>query len=143
MKLSTLSILFMAATLIAGCKTEGCTNPDATNWDVDADTNDGSCQFEGSVVIWYGEEVATVKSEFATAYVFYVDGELVGTQAVAMFWNAAPDCGAGGSITIEKNLGSLTSVAAVYEVIDDSGLSVWSGVLNFRANSCEALELTL
>lgn len=129
--------------LFAGCKTEGCTDQNAVNWNSDADTNDGSCTFEGKVVFWYGEEVAIEKGQFATAYSFYVDGQLVGSQAVSMFWNGAPDCDQAASITATKDLGPVTSYAAEYEVIDDAGFVVWSGIVNFQANTCEALELTL
>ncbi len=48
------SILFFAT----GCKKEGCTNQDATNYSSEADDDDGSCSFEGEVVFWYGESVA-------------------------------------------------------------------------------------
>jgi len=99
--------------------------------------------FEGKVVFWYGEEVAIEKGQFATAYSFYVDGQLVGSQAVSMFWYGAPDCDQAASITVTKDLGPVTSYAAEYEVIDDAGFVVWSGIVNFQANTCEALELTL
>lgn len=78
MRTLILSLITAVIILITGCKTEGCTDQNAVNWNSEADTNDGSCTFEGKIVFWYGEEVATVKAEFATAYSFYVDGELVG-----------------------------------------------------------------
>ena len=71
--------IFAVLFFLVGCKTEGCTDQNAVNWNSDADTNDGSCTFEGKVVFWYGEEVAIEKGQFATAYSFYVDGELVET----------------------------------------------------------------
>jgi len=138
--------LILAAALVvlfAGCKTEGCTNIDAENYNIDADSDDGSCLYKGSVVFWYGEEVAVEKSQWATAYTFYVDGEVVGSQAVSVYWNGAPDCGQAASITAEKDLGHVNSLAAEYEVIDDAGYVVWEGIVNFRANTCEAIELTL
>ena len=39
--------------------------------------------------------------------------------------------------------GLSTSLAATYEVVDDWGDTWWSGVLNFEANTCTAVELTL
>ncbi|PCJ81031.1 MAG: hypothetical protein COA49_06940 [Bacteroidetes bacterium] len=128
---------------IVGCKTEGCTDPDAVNWNPDADTFDGSCQFEGRAVLWYGEEVSNTKQEWATSYSFYVDGAIVGSQAVTMFWTGAPDCGQASSITITKDLGNNNSMQSTYEVRDDQGYVVWSGSINFQANTCIAIELTL
>jgi|TARA_B110000914_G_C15286312_1_gene364494 hypothetical protein len=136
------TLLILSITL-AGCKTEGCTDQDAVNWNADADTFDGSCLYEGQAVLWYGEEVATEKQQFATSYSFYSDGQLVGSQAVTMFWTASPDCGQQSSITITKDMGNNTSMSASYEVIDDQGYTVWEGIINFQANTCLSLELTL
>jgi hypothetical protein len=135
--------LLVISISLAGCKTEGCTDLDAVNWNPDADTWDGSCVYEGQAVLWYGEEVATEKQQFATSYSFYSDGQLVGSQAVTMFWTGAPDCGQASSITITKDLGNNTTMNATYEVIDDQGYTVWEGIVNFQANTCIAIELTL
>ena len=143
MRTLILSLMTAVIILITGCKTEGCTDQNAVNWNSEADTNDGSCTFEGKIVFWYGEEVATEKAEFATAYSFYVDGELVGSQAVDVYWTGAPDCDQDASITVTRDLGSVTSYAAEYEVVDDANEIVWSGIVNFQANTCEALELIL
>jgi len=49
------AILFVVLALFAGsCKKKGCTNPDAENFDIEAEENDGSCVFPdtGGVRIW-------------------------------------------------------------------------------------------
>lgn len=138
-----LSVAFMFLLALEGCKIEGCTDADAVNYNMDAEVNDNSCEYSGSVVFWYGEEVSIEKQQWATAYTFWVDGQVVGSQAVSVYWSGAPECGQDGSITVERDLGNVKSLAAEYEVIDDAGFVVWEGVLNFRANTCEAIELTL
>jgi hypothetical protein len=40
-------------------------------------------------------------------------------------------------------MGNNTSMSASYEVIDDQGYTVWEGIINFQANTCLSLELTL
>lgn len=143
MKKVILLLIGAAFFALAGCKTEGCTDPNAINWNPDADTFDGSCTYEGYAVLWYGEEVATSKQEFATSYMFYADGQLVGSQAVSMYWTASPDCGQTSSITITKDMGNNTAMDGTYEVVDDQGFTVWQGVINFQANTCISIELTL
>lgn len=133
----------MCLLALEGCRIEGCTDADAVNYNLDAEVNDNSCEYSGSVVFWYGEEVATEKQQWATAYTFWVDGQIVGSQAVSMYWSGAPDCGQDASITVERDLGNIKTVAAEYEIIDDTGFVVWEGVINFQANTCEAIELTL
>lgn len=47
-----LAILTSAMTLTyTGCKTEGCTDPTATNYDDKADDDDGSCTYERDALI--------------------------------------------------------------------------------------------
>ncbi len=138
-----ITIMAAVALILTGCATEGCIDSDALNYDITADLDDGSCVYEGEAVFWYGQEVAETKGEFATAYSFYVDGILVGSQAVSTYWTAAPDCGQNGSITVTWDLGSSTAYMAEYEVIDDAGYTVWWGNLLIEANTCTALELTL
>lgn len=60
-----------------------------------------------------------------------------------MYWTASPDCGQQSSITITKDMGNNISMSASYEVIDDQGYTVWEGIINFQANTCISLELTL
>ncbi|UKN02676.1 hypothetical protein K6119_04005 [Paracrocinitomix mangrovi] len=45
--LKTISFVFLTSSLIlASCKKEGCTDPEATNYSEEAKKDDGSCQFE-------------------------------------------------------------------------------------------------
>ena len=114
--------VFLGATLVlSGCAVEGCTDPNAVNFNDDATDNDGSCNYSGDVVFWYGQQVAEAKSPFATSYTFYVDNDIVGSQAVSIYWQGAPDCGQNASITVTKDLGISTIYPAVYEVVDDAG----------------------
>ena len=56
---------------------------------------------------------------------------------------AAPDCGQNASITVTKDMGGSKIYPATYEVVDDAGYTIWSGIVNFEANTCTAYELTL
>jgi len=40
------------------CLYGGCIAPDNKYYDPNADVDDKSCRFEGSVILWYGESVA-------------------------------------------------------------------------------------
>ena len=53
------TVVLFAATLIwNGCTTPGCTDPNAENYESVADSDDGSCEYSGDVVFWYGEAVS-------------------------------------------------------------------------------------
>ncbi len=136
--------LVVSALSFAGCQVDGCTDADAVNYDPAADNFDGSCEYEGEIVLWYGQAASAELQDWQSASLnFYVDGQIVGSTATNQYWTSAPDCGANASITITKDMGKATALAATYEVVDDWGDTWWSGVLNFEANTCLAVELTL
>ena len=139
----TVGILLGLALLTTSCKKEGCTAADATNFNVEAKKDDGTCSYEGRQVLWYGESAANgLVLDGATSLTYYVDGQLVGSSAANIYWDVAPDCGQDASLTITKNLGAVKTQAYTYKVLDQTGWEYWSGVLNFNANTCTSLELT-
>ena len=131
-------VMFVAT----GCKKEGCTNPDATNYSSEADDDDGSCKYEGEVVFWYGESVSNgLVADGSNQLTFTVDGNIVGSTASNVFWTSSPNCGQNGSITVTMDLGNSTNLAGNYSVRDQDDFEIWAGVVNFTANTCSSIEL--
>lgn len=56
MVLPTFGLLLFLGT---GCKPEGCTNPSAVNYDVDAEEDDGSCVYPSSVELHFNPKVGS------------------------------------------------------------------------------------
>jgi len=142
-KLLSLTAIFVLCFAFTSCKKEeGCTDKNATNYSVDAEEDDGTCTFKGSVVFWYNQNSsAGLYNDFSESLLFYVDGNLVGSTAVTQYWSGAPSCGSNGSITVEKDLGLVKSKSYNYQVIDDWGDVIWEGNVNIDANSCYQLQL--
>lgn len=136
-------LLFGAMLLVlAGCKKEGCTNPDAVNYSEDAGKDDGTCTFEGSAVFWYGQNTSTqLSNDGAITLTYYVNDNVVGSSATSVFWTASPTCRQNGSVTVTVDLGNATNKSYTYRVQDQDGWVYWEGVQNFTANTCEAVEL--
>lgn len=142
MKKVILGLLVLGTTVMTSCKKEGCTDPDSTTYNADAKKDDGTCNFQGEVVFWYGQtESNLLVNDGATTLTFYVDGEIVGSTATSVYWTASPTCGSNASITVTKNLGGVKTQSYSYRVEDQTGWEYYNGTLNFNANSCFALEL--
>lgn len=139
-------ILMGTALLFIGlmsCKKEGCTDIDATNYDLDAKKDNGTCTYEGNTIFWYDEDVANyLVSDGAISLTYYVDNNIVGSSAANVYWSGtSPDCGTTGLVTVSKNLGGFKTQAYAYEIVDQDGWIYWQGTLNFNANTCFSLQL--
>ena len=135
--------LFSIAVIFNSCKKEeGCTDKNAANYSVDAEEDDGTCTYKGSVVIWYNQATsAGLQLDLSSSLTFYVDGLIVGSTATSQYWTGGPSCGANGSITVEKDLGLVKSKSYTYQVKDDWGDVIWDGNVTIDANSCYQLQL--
>jgi hypothetical protein len=141
-KFLSVGLMIASATLFTSCQKEGCTDLDATNYSSKAKKNNGSCNYEGSVVFWYGQQVSSfLQDDDAITLTYYLDGQVVGSSATSVFWSASPNCGQNGSVTVTKDLGGSKSKAYTYSVKDQTGFEYWSGVVNVSANTCLAIEL--
>jgi hypothetical protein len=145
LKLTFTTLLFSSLLMLSSCtKEQGCKDGNAVNFDSEAEEDDGSCTYEGQVVMWYGEAVAgsLVENEI-TSLTYYVDGQIVGSSAASIFWTSAPTCEQNSSITVSKDLGNSSNLSYTYSVESDAGEVIWEGIANFTANTCTSLELAL
>lgn len=84
--LSLVFILFAGFSLtLSSCKTEGCTNPDALNYDPKADEDDGSCDLgQGTVMMHFhdkwGDDPFTLGNDYTLA-----DGRVVNLNIVRFY----------------------------------------------------------
>ena len=147
-KISLVKYFFMVLISVSvfalqSCKTEGCTDPDSVNYNVEADIDDHSCLYEGSVVFWYNEATANnLMAADAQSLTLYVDGSVIGSYATNVYFSSSPDCTAQSVVTVTKDLGSAKSKSYSYKVIDDDDYTWWEGNINVDANTCLAFELT-
>jgi hypothetical protein len=138
-----LGLIIFGTTALTSCKKEGCTDPESVTFSADADSDDGTCKYESNALFWYNQATANgFVSDGATSLTYYVDGQIVGSTSTSVYWTSSPDCGANGSITITKDLGTNKTKVASYSVVDQTGAEYASGTLNFDANTCLKTEIS-
>ena len=139
-----LSFLISVATaLTTSCIKEGCPDREAMNYDVDAKRDDGSCIYQGDVVIWCDELAAAgLVHDGATIMTYYVDGKRIGSAEANIYWTGAPECGQPGSMGVTEEWENSRTHTYSYSVVDQTGWEYWGGSRMLMANTCTKIHLT-
>lgn len=135
----------MAGLGLSSCQKEGCTDLDAVNLDEKAKDDDGSCIYAGTQIFWYGEETALfLYNNGVTSLTFYLNGNVVGSTNAEIYRTVEPSCGDElGTVVVDKDLGSFKTQAYTLSVKAQDNTEIWNTTVNFNANSCNTLELTV
>ena len=139
---SLAAVAVVLTVFISSCEKKGCTDPNAKNYDSSAKSSDGSCTYQGSVVIWADQTFATAAvTAGVTTWNFSINGSPVGSMATSTYFASAPDCGANGAITIVEQLGTQTSQIIVVSVTDQNGAAVATYNVTFVGGACKNWQL--
>tara|TARA_B110000046_G_scaffold137347_1_gene143626 strand:+ start:1292 stop:1738 length:447 start_codon:yes stop_codon:yes gene_type:complete len=138
-----LSILFVLTSIISSCRNEGCTNPDATNYDAAASKDNGSCLLLGEVMFWSICD-SCVDSVELFPYVAVEIGARVEGYMRDVSYASEPDaqnCEARGCVTGTLPTGIHEWTA--YEVYGDYELTdtIGSGDVVINANGCTKVSI--
>jgi hypothetical protein len=135
--------LSFALVFTTSCMQEGCTDPEAANYDKKAVKDDGHCIYRGGVVFWYDEtDCVNLQNDGVISLTLYVDGEIIGSYDASVYWSDAPVCGEHGSITVHKEWENSRTHIYSYSVVDQTGWEHWGDdAVTFEANTCIKLHL--
>lgn len=133
---ATLSVFALA---ITACKKPGCDDETALNYSKKANTNDGSCIYEGTAVFYFKDSTSIHLNDAGiTELKFFVDSQLIGTKFSFEYWIGDPDCGQ--AVTFIKSMKE-PETNYYYHVHDQNGLDVWNGTLTTVGDECVLMEM--
>lgn len=139
-------IAALAALLMFGCaKTEkkGCINKEAYNYCSTCTADDGSCQYSGSLVFWYGEAaVKSLQKDGIKTGNVYIDNQLIGSVSFSIYYKSTPDCTTSGTVNVKKTWKGTPEKSYSYKIVSDTGETIYEGTINFKVGVCLAFELT-
>jgi len=136
--------------LVSSCekKIEGCTDITATNYDNEANTDDGSCvyKYSGKAVFWYDQTTMNQLNSSGAAWIdLFVDGSLAFTWGTPIntYESVAPDCSNNTASSIVKKFEFLSQFGQSYTYVlkKDDGTVLQSLPFFVTANTCTPVEL--
>jgi len=143
--LLSLTSFLILALFLSGCgKTEGCTDPASTNFDPTAHVDNGTCNYEGSVMFWNKQHTAQMLYlDGVENLAYYINGELIATENINNFWNKSevPACGEERTVTKKINLGSSKNKEFTYEIKDaQTNFPYKNGKIDITSGNCLSIE---
>jgi len=137
MKINVILSVLLLSICLCSCKKLGCTDQNAMNFEKEAKKNDQSCAYEGSVGIWFD----TVKAqEYAVdsviTLIYFVDGNNVGTISSGQYSNVLPTCDSPEVLTVEFNMGKVSSAAHSLIVKRETGLVIDNYIFTVEGGKC-------
>jgi hypothetical protein len=146
MKLFLRLLFFISLTIsIDSCHKEtvkGCMDKDSITYNPNATLDDGSCLYEGTVVIWYDKTTAqALSAAHVTALILYLDGLYIPVNQEIVGYTEAPSCNDVGSITLGEDLVHAKSRTSTLVVNDQDNNEYWNELVHFTANTCTKVQL--
>ena len=105
----------------------GCTDATAINYSSQAGVDDGSCEFEGQAIFW------TKQLSSSDTITVSINGTPMGYMTQP--FNHPPDCGSNGTVTIALEPGMYG-----YRAVSTTGRT-WHDSVYIYKNFCEDIEL--
>jgi hypothetical protein len=135
-------ITILSAFGFLSCDKNGCTDVDATNYVVDANSDDGTCTYSGDIAFWCLPEVSTALKDAGHVNLYFeLEGEIVDSIVTELFFAASGVCGASGVKTINRVFTGDSKHYYKYRVKGKDYVTLYEDFILLDANSCLGIRL--
>jgi hypothetical protein len=138
MKFSNWFVLLLIPIFVS-CKKLGCTDENAVNFEKEAQKNDQSCTYEGSVGIWFDSlKYAEYANNGVQTLTYYVNGKEKGLVPIWPYADPAGlTCFSPGVFRINFDLGKAARQSMTLLVKRETGAVIDDYTINVEGGKCE------
>ncbi len=135
-------VLIFVAGSISSCKRLGCQDTNSIKYDPDARKDDGSCVYEGTLIVWLSQFQSNI---YVTAGItdlhFIINNELIGTLDVTDYSTTIPDCEAPSGFVKTMQIGKVASKNYTLIVRDDQDNFIVQKTFVIDGNGCKVVQI--
>jgi hypothetical protein len=140
----TLLFAIAAAFVLQSCKKPipGCTDPNAENYNISAEENDGTCSYRGGAVFYHDAQTAqNLLDAGVTGMKLFVDNQFFDINIPNVSFNFVPTCSHPDALKVENyGIGNNPSQSFSYRITDQDEVTLAAGIFSISGNDCTAIE---
>jgi hypothetical protein len=120
----------------------GCTDASASNYNANAYIDDGSCKFSSFLVIWWNNQTRQELVNLGISELkFYIDGEWIATEQTIYYWEDKPSCTNITDNIVQVFVNVSLPKNVDYEILDQNNRVIYDGSKLIN-KGCNGLELS-